>query len=138
MSTMSDMSRRVACRYARTWGVGALLGAIASASLGAELPARRDGSWFRPSAPVLADGQSQPPPPAAGLLHALAWWYGQGHGPVPTALLRHLSTFVPVYLAYSASDEAKAGMPFEVWLTVNGFSDPALCEGLVELYRLAE
>jgi len=72
------------------------------------------------------------------LLRALAWWQAQGHGQPPAHLIRHLPTFIPLYLSYKSIGNPKKIMPFEAWLLLNGFSDPTLCDCLVELYRLAE
>jgi len=112
-----------------TLGLG-ILGASLLSLLGASAPQQRPVWW--------TDFDSQPPPPLPSLLRALAWWHAQGHGQPPAHLIRHLPTFIPLYLSYKSIWDPKKIMPFEAWLLLNGFSDPTLCDCLVELYRLAE
>jgi len=87
---------------------------------------------------TVTDGQSQPPPPLATLLRAVAWWQAEGHGRLPTRLIVHLPTFIPLYLSYAAIDDPKSVVPFEAWLLLNGVGDPGLRDCLVELFRLAK
>mgnify|MGYP000490871259 CR=1 FL=1 len=86
----------------------------------------------------MASVESQPPPPLATLLRAVAWWQAEGHGRLPTRLIVHLPTFIPLYLSYAAIDDPKSVVPFEAWLLLNGVGDPGLRDCLVELFRLAK
>ncbi len=120
-------------------GAGLLLGSTVSGQKPSREPVFPRSEWI---VGAWADFHSQPPPPfSLALLHAITWWNSQGFAAPPAHLLRHLSTFIPLYIAYVSnfSDEtAKPAMPFEVWLHVNGISNPIECERLMELYRLAE
>lgn len=98
----------------------------------------RAASAPRHSIPSWSDVDNQPPPPLPTLLRALAWWHAQGHAPPPPHLIRHLPTFIPLYLSYQAMSDSKNFMSFEAWLVFNGPDDVALCDCLSELYRLAE